>query len=266
MSTSIIPLSISIVSTVCSIICFIIAFIREDNNKANIIAGFCIAIISVISIFQIRVSEPSIEPRNEQVPIDKKCLEVSIHSTEPNYVKLFYSFEGDPKYNSKNEYNDKFAIFESTTICARNKFLFWWSDMDEKSYEFAEAAEASITQCQKNDDIRVVEEVEQIQNKYYNLPEPNSLPEPTPDQPINKCYDDNNMKIIKVYCGYGEKNILVCITMKTISFILLLYILKAKKNIDYILRKILLSVIKMKMILYMMQIKRLLFVNGQNLH
>lgn len=47
-------------------------------------------------------------------------------------------------------------------------------------------------------------EVLNIQEKYYSLPKPASLSEPTSSDPIFAYQDVNSMTIIKVYHGYGD--------------------------------------------------------------
>lgn len=75
----------------------------------------------------------------------------------------------------------------------------------EKNIEYV-ASKNTNSEPEEQVLIDVNTEVRNIQEKYKSLPEPNNLPDPTSDQPINKCYDDNNMKIIKVYCGYDDTN------------------------------------------------------------
>lgn len=60
--------------------------------------------------------------------------------------------------------------------------------------------------CTPTSMIDIKNKVEKIQEKYYSLPNPNDLPEPTLDRPIRRCYDSDSMIIIKVYCGYNDVN------------------------------------------------------------
>lgn len=201
MSSFLITWILTIIFAIISIICLIIAFFIEEG-KYSVMASLASAILALILLFNIEVSKPIIEPLDYDIKNYETDIDITISSEEPKYFKIFYSLDGaDPKFG--NIYSDKIIISKSTTVCARCKFLWKWSEISKNTYKFTETP--TIKNSDENN-IDVDEEVKYIQKKYKNLPEPNSLPEPTSDNPINKCYDDNNMKIIKVFCGYDNIN------------------------------------------------------------
>ena len=132
MSTFLITWILAIIFAIISIICFTVAFFRE-KSKYSAIAGLASAIVSFILLFNIDISKPIIEPLDNEIKTYETDVNVTISSEVPNYFTIYYSIDGtDPKYG--NLYKDTIALSESTTVCARNKFLWMWSDIAKTSY------------------------------------------------------------------------------------------------------------------------------------
>ena len=120
-----------------TIIGFAIAFIKNRKkdvaNKWIIIASTSSAIIGFISIFNINVPCPTIYPLDNESKLYSDDVEITIDSWD--FFKTYYSLNGDdPKFSKL--YENNFIISDSTTVCARNKFLFWWSDISQRCYNF----------------------------------------------------------------------------------------------------------------------------------
>lgn len=180
---------------------------KESSPKSSILSiiiSVCSLIVTLLASFQIKIPSPIILPLDNEIQIYENNVEISIDSVEKD-CNIYYSLDGSDPKNDGIKYNESFSISDSTTICARNKFIVWWSDISKGSYKFKELEYQSTDSQSTVSSIDIEKEIKHIQDRYYSLPEPSSLPEPTSNQPIKKCYD-NNMKIIKVYRGYNNIN------------------------------------------------------------
>lgn len=136
MLSFIIPFVLSAIFSVLSIIFFAVAYIKNKKNDPNIyviIASLFSAFVAMISIFNINVPEPTIYPLdNESKIYSDVLLEINIDGGD--FYETYYSLDGsDPKDGSI--YESPITISETVTICVRNKFLFWWSDISQKTFE-----------------------------------------------------------------------------------------------------------------------------------
>lgn len=133
MSVFLITWVLAIVFAIISFIFFIIAFFVE-KAKYSIIAAFASAIVSSIFLFNIKISEPIIEPLDNEIQIYESDVSVTVKSEEP-FFKIYYSLDGtDPKFGSV--YEDTIILSQSTTVCARCKFFWMWSNINQNTYKF----------------------------------------------------------------------------------------------------------------------------------
>lgn len=93
------------------------------------------ALFSFFSYVNISIPMPTILALDNGSQTYNDNVEISIISDEKNSFKIYYSLDGtDPKNGIK--YEKEFSISESTTVCARNRFLWLWSDIKKEPYKF----------------------------------------------------------------------------------------------------------------------------------
>lgn len=144
MISFIFPLVLSVMFATLTIMFLIIAFIKSKKSDPNIyviIASLFSAFGALISAFNIIVPKPTIFPLDNETKIYSEEVKIAISSDD--VFEKYYSLNGyDPK--DGKIYENEFTISESTTICARNKFLFWWSDITKTSYQFEEETSSAV--------------------------------------------------------------------------------------------------------------------------
>lgn len=117
----------------------IICMIREKIKKKNAIfsamaAVFC-TFINVIASMNVEIPPPTIYPLDNETNTYAEEIEICIVSDEYNLFETYYSLDGtEPK--DGNKYDDVVTIGESTTVSARNKYLWMWSDLARSAYRF----------------------------------------------------------------------------------------------------------------------------------
>lgn len=118
----------------------IVCVIKEGaakSTKLSAIATLFSAFFSVFSYMNITVPKPVILPLNNEINTYTDSLEVIIKLDKYNLLKTYYTLNGkDPEEGEV--YKDTIVVSESTTVCARNKFLWMWSDISQSTYKFAE--------------------------------------------------------------------------------------------------------------------------------
>ena len=90
----------------------------------------------------IDVPKPNIFPLNNDTQIYTGNLTIEITS-DNNTLDIYYSIDGtDPKYGEL--YENPIDISGSTTVAARTKFLWWWSDISKSSYKFGNTQNTTV--------------------------------------------------------------------------------------------------------------------------
>lgn len=133
---------IIIITGIISLILLIIAiFLLVNGNEKksgifNLFASLFLACITVIQSFNVHIPPPNIFPLNAET---KNCYnKEKITITADEGYKIYYTLDGsDPKYG--NKYEEAIIITETKTVCARAKFLFWWSDIQKSAYHFTDS-------------------------------------------------------------------------------------------------------------------------------
>lgn len=192
-----VPLISSLFFAILTLLFLVISLLKESKNGIyEILATICSAFITLISVFNITVPVPSIYPLDSETRLCIDDTKITIRSDAKYFVKTYYSLDGsDPK--DGNIYCEPIIISESTTICARSKFLCWWSEMDKKSYFFSD-----MTESQELIDIQ--NEINRIQNMYYSISNLKNILEPNSEHPVIRYYTPDNMVVIKVFSGYDD--------------------------------------------------------------
>lgn len=112
----------------------IISFFKEKHNgKFSIGSSIFSVAITLLGTLCISVPIPNIYPLNSEAKIYEDQVEITINAINFPFLNTYYSLDGsDPKYG--NTYNGSFVVTESTTVSSRNKFLWGWSDLSERTY------------------------------------------------------------------------------------------------------------------------------------
>ncbi len=131
----ILPL-VAIIFAIVTLVLSIISFFKEDhNNKFSIGSSIFSAAVTLIGVSCISVPAPTIYPLNSEAQIYEGEQEITIDAINFPFLNTYYSLDGSDPQNG-HIYKSEFAITESTTVAARNKFLFWWSDISQSTYRF----------------------------------------------------------------------------------------------------------------------------------
>lgn len=164
MLSFILSLILSIIFAILAIIFLIISFLNETSNKYNILASIFLAFITLISILNINIPKPIITPINTEHDGE---IEITIESIP--IFKTYYSLDGsDPK--DCEIYNGSFTLRNSTTVCARNRFLWWWGDFDYKTYTIRHVLYPQLSEEDLNQLIKDIEnELELLKFKLDDL-------------------------------------------------------------------------------------------------
>lgn len=143
------------ITTIVTLCLFIISNIKNDTKNVKKLEVFLFitsTLMSIITNQNITIPPPVIYPLDNETQIYNKYILVTIQSNEQDFLKTYYSLDGsEPKNGEK--YNAPIRIKKSTTVCARNKFLWWWSEIEKTPYKFVEDTEKRtppITDNEKN--------------------------------------------------------------------------------------------------------------------
>lgn len=142
MLSFIIPLIVSGVFAILAILCLLISFFKEKSNgKFTKFASLFSAIVSFVLLFTTNVPVPSIYPLdNETTEYDEK-VEVTIESYF--FIDTYYTLDGSNPIDGER-YNGKITLTESTTVSAKNHFLWWWSEVGKSSYKIKDNSSPEV--------------------------------------------------------------------------------------------------------------------------
>lgn len=141
--------------TIIFIITAIVFFILNKDKKSSIlsmIATLLTAVVSLPTYLNVDIPSPTIYPLDNETQIYTGEVEITIKTDEMvktnKQFYTYYSMDGtDPTQGYV--YDEPFIITNSATISAKNRFLFWWSDMSKEGYKFDEQPESKKTDKEK---------------------------------------------------------------------------------------------------------------------
>lgn len=144
--------------TIC-VLFLIASIILGLKNRSMLLSVGC-AIFSIIgTLFTLFTSipAPTIYPLDNEARIYNETAKVDIESY-PIFT-VYYSLDGsDPK--DGNIYTGSFTITETTTVVARNRFLyFFWSEPYPNTFRFENAQATTITYVNENIDFQTIRQV-----------------------------------------------------------------------------------------------------------
>ena len=147
MSTFEIYVGLTIICGIFSLTFLFIAFIllikEKPKPKPNAIfsafAGIFSGLCAFLASINISIPTPVILPLNNETTTYVDSLEVTIKPVKSNLLETYYTLDGeDPEENGKI-YEEAITITDSTTVCARNKFLGKWSEIVINPYVIEKA-------------------------------------------------------------------------------------------------------------------------------
>lgn len=107
----------------------------KEKISSKIISGL-VSAISFLSIALTPVPSPTIYPLEDNVKVYEGIVEITINPNDSSpFIHTYYSLDGSDQ-NTGNVYEDSFVITSSTTVFARNKFLWRWSEPTKSAYRF----------------------------------------------------------------------------------------------------------------------------------
>lgn len=201
-------ITISVVFGVISLLCLILSIIyllKGNENKNvlfNAMASLFTGLVSVLSYVNTSVPSPTILPLDYETEIYNKEVMVTIKSNDENTFETYYSLNGDDPQDGI-KYTDKFIVTESTTVCARNKFLWIWSDISKNAY-FVNQDDGDIDEPMYFD---LADEIKQIQRTYNDFQENKNKALHSSVYPqISFYYVLNKIASIEIQGGYKNIN------------------------------------------------------------
>lgn len=112
--------------------------VKGDNKKATIsnVGGaiFC-ALIAVVSFLKIEIPQPNIYPLNNDTQTYSESIDITLQTDAKYGVEIYYSLDGTDPING-DKYESAITISNSTTVCARSKYLWRWSNIVKEAYRF----------------------------------------------------------------------------------------------------------------------------------
>ena len=137
---------------------------RKDNKRKydnlvmliSLIASIFSAFGTFYTLFT-SVPSPTIYPLNNEARVYDGTAEVYF-DTSP-LLTTYYSLDGsDPKDGYK--YTGKFTITETTTVVARNRFLYiFWSKPEHSTYKFENVQNTIVTYVDENIDYLSIKQI-----------------------------------------------------------------------------------------------------------
>lgn len=110
--------------------------IFSEKKRGAIISAVLAVFSAVIQWINMDIPSPQIYPLNNEIPLSRYEY-INIKSYDG--LKIYFTLDGsDPKYGEL--YTDEIKIESSTTIAARTKFIFWWSDIQKSNYMVEESS------------------------------------------------------------------------------------------------------------------------------
>lgn len=122
-----------ILFAISSLVFLIIAKVKKEG-KHSITAAIFSALMTLVTLVNVDVPEPFIFPLDNATQIyQDDGMGVMVFFETNGLFKVYYSTDGtNPKEG--NLYRNPIFLTETTTVCAVNKFLWWWSDIEISSY------------------------------------------------------------------------------------------------------------------------------------
>ena len=120
---------------------FIVVCIRTKMKREKIggkIVSGLVSTVSFLSIALASVPMPTIYPLEDSVRVYEGIVEIKIDPNDSSpFIHTYYSLDGSDLKDGY-VYERPFTITSSTTVFARNKFLWRWSEPSRSTYAFNE--------------------------------------------------------------------------------------------------------------------------------
>lgn len=132
---------------------------RKKENRSMLFSVMMALFSVIVALYTLFTSVPSptIYPLNNEARVYDGAAEVSF-DTSP-LLTTYYSLDGsDPKDGYK--YTGKFKITETTTVVAKNRFLYiFWSKPEHSTYRFESVQNTIVTYVDENIDYLSIKQI-----------------------------------------------------------------------------------------------------------
>ena len=108
---------------------------KKKSTIASMFTSFFGTLISAVAIFNIEIPQPNIYPLNNDTQTYCESIEITMQSDNKYGMEIYYSLDGTDPING-DKYESAITISNSTTVCARSKFLGHWSKIVKEAYRF----------------------------------------------------------------------------------------------------------------------------------
>ncbi len=169
---------VSVLCAIATVIFALIALIKRENKFFSSLATIISAILTFIAALNVNVPSPTIYPLDNETHTYSDNIEIKIDS---NGFDVYYSLDGSDPQNGE-KYENPIIITYSTTVAAKSKFWFWWSELSKSPYKFENLANGVNISHSNNLDSSPTTEPTQKPDE-TPLMEPTPLPteNPTPE-------------------------------------------------------------------------------------
>lgn len=168
----IVTFCLSLILGLTAVILLFIGF-RSKKHKYESIGGILSALVALMVSSAIEIPPPTIYPLNNDTEIYNNNLDVTISSVP--LVSIYYSLDGsDPKKGQL--YSEPIGITNTTTVSARSRFLYLWSDVSKSAYNFDQTVlssgeSAKVEEVDTDEAVNSEVESQGILPTYSNLDE-----------------------------------------------------------------------------------------------
>lgn len=170
---------LSILCAIATVILAFVALIKKENKIFSGLGTMFAAILTLIMGLNVNVPSPEIYPLDNETRTYFDNAEIYIKS---GGFDIYYSLDGsDPQDGEKYEY--PIIITSSSTVSARSKFWFWWSNISKSPFRFENLSNSVNISHTDNTNLMPTTEPTQIPTEtplVKPTPVPTEIPSPKP--------------------------------------------------------------------------------------
>lgn len=104
----------------------------KKSSKFDFLAAICSLMLTIYFGINIKPPAPVILPLDNETRIYSDNAKITIES---DGFDIYYSLDGSEPQNGK-KYEEPIIITSSTTVSARSKFMWKWSELSQSAYKF----------------------------------------------------------------------------------------------------------------------------------
>ena len=134
-------------------IIYIDEYKRKNENRLMLLSvlGVIFSIFGMIYTLLNSVPVPIIYPLDNEARVYNDTAKVMISKINFPFFHTYYSLDGrDPE--DGYIYEDDFTITKTTTVCAKTKFLIFWSEPYKSTFRFESVQNITVNNVNNNTD------------------------------------------------------------------------------------------------------------------